>query len=112
MKTTYITNTGKVTLDENNVPMPFDSSRNGIDYVYMVNEDQKIVYKRGNANVELEAKAGDIIVAFYENQFPNRAIVISSKEWAENIKAYEEYDQKRKEEWAAKKCDVCECPEC
>ena len=117
MNTLYISRTGRIMLDENNNPLPFDRSRSSIDDVYFIKEDTKIVFNRGEDKSELEAKAGDIVITFYEEKFPNRVIVISSEQWKENLEAYEAYEQQVKEEWAKKKsesdlqpgecCDCC-----
>ena len=118
MNTLYISRTGRIMLDENNSPKPFDRSRGSIDDVFFIKEDTKIVFERGETKTELEAKAGDIVVTFYEEQFPNRVIVVDSKQWKENLEAYETYEQKMKEEWAKKNdapcCDCCEncCKSC
>lgn len=116
MNTLYISRSGRIMLDENNNPKPFDSSRNSIDDIYFVKEDTKVVFNRGENKSEVEAKAGDIVVTFYENQFPNRVIVVNSEQWKENLEAYEAYEQKMKEEWAKKNdendlkpCECCDC---
>ena len=118
MNTLYISRTGRIMLDENNSPKPFDRSRGSIDDVFFIKEDTKVVFERGEYKAELEAKAGDIVVTFYEEQFPNRVIVVDSKQWKENLEAYETYEQQMKEEWAKKNdapcCDCCEncCKSC
>ena len=117
MNTLYISRTGRIMLDENNSPKPFDRSRVSIDDVYFIKEDTKIVFERGETKSELEAKAGDIVITFYEEKFPNRVIVVDSKQWKENLEAYEAYEQQMKEEWAKKNdapcCDCCEnCCKC
>ena len=118
MNTLYISRTGRIMLDENNNPKPFDRSRSSIDDVFFIKEDTKVVFDRGEYKAELEAKAGDIVVTFYEEQFPNRVIVVDNKQWKENLEAYEAYEQQMKEEWAKKNdvpcCDCCEncCKSC
>ena len=74
------------------------TDRQGIDYVLMVDEDCTV--KCGD--VTKEAEAGDIVVKFYEDQYPNKFIVVKNEDWKQNILAYREYDQKIKERWAAK----------
>ena len=110
MNTLYISRTGRIMLDENNNPKPFDRSRASIDDIFFIKEDTKVVFDRGEYKAELEAKAGDIVVTFYEEQFPNRVIVVNSEQWKENLETYEAWEQKRKEEWAEKNSDpCCEC---
>lgn len=73
----------------------------------MVDEDCTV--KCGD--VIKEAEAGDIVVKFYEDQYPNRFIVVKNEDWKQNILAYREYDQKIKEQWAAKKLNNAIEPE-
>lgn len=110
MNTLYITSTGRVLLDENNNPCSLERTREGINNVFYIKEDTKVIYKKGEENITLDAKAGDILVSFYENEFPNKVIVVNNKEWQENLTKYEEWEQKRKEEWAAAK--NAECGDC
>ena len=111
MNTLYISRTGRIMLDENNNPKPFDRSRASIDDIFFIKEDTKVVFDRGEYKAELEAKAGDIVVTFYEEQFPNRVIVVNNEQWKENLEAYAVWEQKQKEEWAEKKSDPC-CENC
>lgn len=116
MNTLYISRSGRIMLDENNNPKSFDRSRSSIDDIFFIKEDTKIVFERGEYKAELNAKAGDIVVTFYEEQFPNRVIVVDSAQWKENLEAYEAYEQKMREEWAKKNdendlkpCECCDC---
>jgi hypothetical protein len=114
MNTLYITRSGRILLDENNTPKSFDRSRSSIDDVFFIKEDTKVVFERGEYKAELDAKAGDIVVTFYEEHFPNRVIVVNNEQWKENLETYEAWEQIQKEEWAAKKvngdpCCDCEC---
>ena len=113
MNTLYISRTGRIMLDENNSPKPFDRSRSSIDDVFFIKEDTKIVFERGETKSELEAKAGDIVVTFYEDEFPNRVIVVDNKQWKENLEAYEAWEQEQKLKWAEKNGDQpCKCCDC
>lgn len=118
MNTLYITGTGRVLLDENNNIQSANTSREGINNILHLKEDTKIVYNREGDEKTLDGKAGDIVVTFYEKEFPNSIIVVSSNEWKENLEAYEAAEQKRKEEWAKRnaencdKCCDCECGCC
>ena len=99
-------------LDENGNPTPVKCSREAIESITRINEPTKVIYARGKGEkIELEAKEGDLVIAFYDEDFPNRAIVVSNEQWNENLKTYEEIQQKREEEWAAKqpKCAKCDC---
>ena len=112
MNTLYISRTGRIMLDENNNPKPFDRSRTSIDDVFFIKEDTKVVFERGEYKAELEAKAGDIVVTFYEEQFPNKVIVVNNEQWKENLEAYEVWEQDAKLKWAEKKSDPCCDCEC
>ena len=103
MKNLYITTRGAITLKENGIPEFVDSERQGIEYIYSISEDTHIIYDRPNKHIELDAKAGDILVTFYNSIFETPVILINSKEWLENLKKYKEEEQRRKEEWAANK---------
>ena len=105
---------GRVMLDDNNNPSSVSRSRNSIEDVYLIKEDTKVIFKRGEHEYEVEAKAGNIVIVFYEKEFPNKMIVVDNEQWKENLETYEAWEQKQKEEWAAKKinndptCDSCE----
>lgn len=109
MKNLYLTRGNNIIVDPEN-PNVFDSLKSKllrIDRLYVVEEPIHIVYRYpfdGNV-VEKDAEPGDIIITFYTNEdaTPNKFVVVKSKEWTENIKAIEEYEQAQKERWAADK---------
>lgn len=114
MNTLYITNGGRVMLDQDNNPVNFSRDLQAIDDVYLLNEDTKIIsFDKDDNKSEKIGKAGDIVVSFWKNEFPHRIIIVSNNEWKENIETYNAAEQKRKEEWASKKvaegCNDCEC---
>ena len=120
MKTLYITETGTILLDNDTKDVTdFYSTRNSINDIYAVKEDMHIVvnnYRGTNKKYELDAVAGDIIVSFYEQSFPNKVIVIKSKEWFDNLIAYETLVNKNKQN-NCNKCDGdceldCTCSPC
>lgn len=112
MNTLYITNGGRVMLDQDNNPVNFNRDRAAIDDVWLLKEDAKIVSfdKNGNKSEKI-GKAGDIVVSFWEDGFPHRIIVVSNDDWRNNIETYNAEEQRRKEEWAAKHTEPC-CDEC
>ena len=69
------------------------------------------IYEKGDKKTTVDCKAGDIVITFYEKEFPNPVIVVNNEQWEENINTYETNEQKRKEEWAAKQKECCECCE-
>ena len=103
MKNLFITERGAIEM-VNNEPAYKNSSRSALDNIYLIEEDTHIVYSNPYKNVrkELDAEAGDILVKFYDNTFSSPIIIVHSEEWKNNILAYNEAEQKRKEEWAAK----------
>ena len=103
MNTLYITYTGKVMLDEQGNVIPFDTDIESIRNISLLKEDTKVVYKAGDINETIEAKAGDIVITFYRDDFPHPVIVVKSNEWKDNLEDYRAKEQKRKEEWALSK---------
>ena len=79
---------------------PVSSDRESISRIHMVNEDCKV---KCDGEI-LEAKAGDILVMFYEHRFKHRVVLVKSEDWAENLRLYREQEQKEKEEYALKEC--------
>ena len=119
MKTMYIGYGSNIVVNtETQEISHLDNSREAINRLYEIDEDTHIIYGSGDKKRDLYAKAGDILVEFYDDAYPNRIILINSLEWSENLKAYKEVMQKQKEEWAKKKaCDTaedtaCPCPDC
>ena len=99
MNNLYVTLRGAVKV-EDGVPAFIEPSRSAINSVYLLKEDTHIVYDRSNKHYELDGKAGDILVTFYDTMFVVPMILVHSQEWADNITNYEDEEQKRKEEWA------------
>lgn len=108
MNTLYITESGRVMVTEDGKCSSKFSDRTSIDDVVLIEEDTHIIYQRGEKYFEGDAKAGDLVITFYTDDFPNRLIVVNSDSWKENILAARAEEQRRKEEWAAaKKCNDC-----
>jgi len=78
--------------------------RSHIDWVYSIPEDGVIKNPSDNTlstNDGMEVKAGDLVIAFYKAPYAkNQFVVISSKEWKENMDLERSMDQKP--------CD-CDC---
>ena len=105
MNTLYITNTGKVMLDANGEVMSYDTDIESIRNISMLTEDTKVIYKCGNIDEKIEAKAGDIVITFYRDEFVHPVIVVKSDTWRENLEDFRAKEQKRKEEWAARQAE-------
>lgn len=93
-----------------------NSERQGVNSIYVVKEDCTVVF-RDHAE---QATAGDIVVTFYEKDFPKQMAVVKSEDWRKNIEAYNEKQQKWLEaqaqknsvinEWSETCCnDCCKC---
>lgn len=81
---------------DNQTVDPIINVRCAVDKVYLVKENEQVIIKnRDGSTTETTVKPGDILVTFYEDDFPHRFIVVKSKEWAENIKTYESRAQER-----------------
>lgn len=112
MRTLYISETGRILLDENNTPHAVNHSREAVNNVFFLKEDTTVIYSKNGESKTINAKAGDIVVSFYEEKFPNKIIVVNNNEWKENIEAYDAWEQKRKEEWAKNHSENPNCCEC
>lgn len=113
MKKFIINDNGSVIFDtEAEELSSLDSSREGISRIWLMKEPMTIVCQYGDNKYELNAKKGDIVIKFYDNDFPFPVVIAKSKDWAKNIETYDKVMQKRKEKWAnEKKCSECECCE-
>ena len=85
-----------------------ESERNGVDNIFIVPENCIVRID----DTVLDAEEGDLVITFYEARFPNKAVVIKSDMWKQNIEAYKNYIQKQKEEWAKSKNNSCICEAC
>lgn len=107
MKTLYLTDGLGMILDvENNTVDKVRNEREGINRIYLAKEPMHVVYGNGEYTRELDVKKDDIIITFYKNSdVPHEIVVAKSKDWAHNIKKYEEARQKEAEEWAKMKVE-------
>lgn len=68
---------------------PLDVQRNACNRVYMAPEDMHFKFiDRDRSVEEFDVKAGDIILAFWDTDFPHKYIKITSSEWKENLDNY------------------------
>lgn len=108
MNTLYVTRGSNILVNtEDNTADRLPTARQGIDYIYYIEEPTHIVYGCGETHCEADAEAGDIAVVFYTDVFKNPLIVVKNEQWAENIIAYRKKEQEEKERWAQSKCDNC-----
>jgi hydroxymethylpyrimidine pyrophosphatase-like HAD family hydrolase len=110
MKKFVINNQGSVIFDtEAEEISSLDSSREGISRIWLMKEPMTIVCQICDNKYELNAKKGDIVIKFYDSDFPFPVVIAKSKEWVKNLEAYDKAMQERKEKWAKEKCSECEC---
>ena len=96
--------------DETKELSALESQREAISRVWIAPEDMKIVYTNENGEKEtLDVKKNQIILRFYEKDFPYQIITVDSKEWTENITNYNKTMEERRN--ALKKCNV-DCESC
>ena len=107
MKTMYIYNGANMVVDTKTQEISsMDSCREAISRIYKIEEDTDIIVKKNDGSYyNLKGSAGDILIVFYENYFENPAVLISSKEWSDNLDGYARKIQKEKEEWAKRNAD-------
>ena len=89
MKKIFISDNSYVgfdTEDESLFPVTF--AREGISRIFLVEEPVTIVVKRNGKDYELNAKKDDIVISFYEQLYDMPVIVVKNKDWAKNIKKY------------------------
>lgn len=84
-----------------------------IDWVYRVPEDGTLkIQLRNNEINTYDVKEGDIVILFYLEEYTkNPIVIITNKEWRENIEAKEAYrkEQELKRANTDAPCCNCEC---
>lgn len=117
MKKFIINEQGNVLFDtETQEISSIDSAREAISRIWVVEEPMTVVCQTKKAKYELTAKKGDIIIKFYDCDFPFPVVIAKSKDWVKNINTYNEKMRKAMEERFAKKKEAdlsdpvsCEC---
>lgn len=94
-------NTDVLIVDTDNADIqPIKSQRNACNRVYIVPEDMHFKYVGVDSSEEFDVKAGDILIAFWDEDFPHKYVKVTSKEWKENLDNYNriqnEYEEKCK----------------
>lgn len=83
-----------------------ERSARGIDDVYVVPEDAHIEWTSKlfpDKTVEADVKKDDILITFYDRDLGADFVIVKSEDWLKALNNAKEADQKRKEEWAAKR---------
>ena len=114
MNKIYIVDSARpILVDENDNIQNITSDRNAINRIILLNDDCEIVSREydenGNATTRrLIGKKGQIMIAFYENSFKYKVILVDNEDWVENITEY----NKKLEEIRSKSDSVsgeCNC---
>lgn len=111
MKELFITYSGAIQFDpETQKASAVHINPDSVRRVFKVSEPTHVTYEIGETKQELYAEEGDLVVEFseYRSEYPNMIVVAKSAQWLENINAYEDEEQKRKEKWAAEKLTTAE----
>ena len=112
MKNLYYTNTGFVALDaETNEFHKMETQREAISRILIADDDMHIVLDREDKHYETDAKKGDIVIMFYDQDFPKPIIAINSEDWMNNLNTYNEIMAERRNKFTKSDepcCDVCE----
>jgi hydroxymethylpyrimidine pyrophosphatase-like HAD family hydrolase len=106
MKNLFITENGAIAFNpDTQEAFTVRNERQAIRNIFLVKEPTRVVYTSGTTKQEVYAEADDIIVEFYRGteEFSNKIVVVKSAQWVDNLNAYNKAEQKRLEEWAAKK---------
>ena len=121
MKILYLTESpSNIIVDKDNdiVSTLRCEDRYEIRNIFYVEEPMHVVYQSGERREEIDAKKGDVIIQFYNNERNVYILdVVRTKQWAANIKNARKVEQQEKEKWAARNADTetaCykECCEC
>lgn len=114
MKKIYIVDSARpILVDENDDIQNLTSDREAINRISLLDDDCEIVSREydenGNAITKrLIGKKGQIMIAFYENSFKHKVILVDNEDWVENITEY----NKKIEEIKSKSDSVsgeCDC---
>lgn len=106
MKNLFITENGAIGFNpDTQEAFTVRNERQAVRNIFLVKEPTHVVYTSGTTKQEVYADADDIIVEFYRGteEFSNKIVVVKSAQWVDNLNAYNKAEQKRLEEWAAKK---------
>jgi hydroxymethylpyrimidine pyrophosphatase-like HAD family hydrolase len=118
MKKFIINEQGNILFDtETQEISSIDSAREAISRIWVAEEPMTIVCDTKRAKYELAAKKGDIIIKFYDYDYPFPVVIAKSKDWVKNIDAFNKEMEKRRKETEKREdpapcegdCDMC-CP--
>lgn len=86
------------------------TEREAIRSITLINEPGVLV----DGDVEIPVKNGDLIIRFYERYFNKPMIVVKSKDWKNNINAYNKKMEEERNNMLEQKCcnECCDCENC
>lgn len=95
MKTLVFLGTGRyaktpvlVDYDKNTIES-YERIRSAIDEIYIAKEDMLVGYKKNGKDITVKANKGDIIIAFYDEDFIEYpVVVVKNADWKANMVSY------------------------
>lgn len=121
MNKIYITdNSRPILVDSDDNIRSITSDREAINRVILLDDDYEIVsgeYKEDGSFItkRLIGKKGQIMIAFYENSFKHKIILVDNEDWVENITEYKKKleEIRSKSDSVSGECDcACETKSC
>lgn len=121
MNKIYITdNSRPILVDSDDNIRSITSDREAINRVILLDDDYEIVsgeYKEDGSFItkRLIGKKGQIMIAFYENSFKHKIILVDNEDWVENIIEYKKKleEIRSKSDSVSGECDcTCEAKSC
>lgn len=120
MKTLVFLGTGRYTktpvlvdYDKNTIES-YERIRSAIDEIYIAKEDMLVGYKKNGKDITVKANKGDIIIAFYDEDFIEYpVVVVKNADWKANMVSYlkklEAEKSKNLVQAQYSDCEPCEC---
>lgn len=121
MNKIYITdNSRPILVDSDDNIRSITSDREAINRVILLDDDYEIVSGEYNEygsfiTKRLIGKKGQIMIAFYENSFKHKIILVDNEDWVENITEYKKKleEIRSKSDSVSGECDcACETKSC
>lgn len=120
MKTLVFLGTGRyaktpvlVDYDKNTIEL-YERIRSAIDEIYIAKEDMLVGYKKNGKDITVKANKGDIIIAFYDEDFIEYpVVVVKNADWKANMVSYlkklEAEKSKNLVQAQYSDCETCTC---
>ena len=120
MKTLVFLGTGRyaktpvlVDYDKNTIES-YERICSAIDEIYIAKEDMLVGYKKNGKDITVKANKGDIIIAFYDEDFIEYpVVVVKNADWKANMVSYlkklEAEKSKNLVQAQYSDCEPCKC---